>query len=87
MGIRDLLKIDDKIIKEQYNLLPLIFNSMLANSIVYRLDELNLDVHDLNEDTVLYIIENSDVSINNKEYLKNNLYDGIKRIYATRHNL
>lgn len=87
MGIRDLLKIDDKIIKEQYNLLPLIFNSMVANSIVYRLDELNLDVHDLNEDTVLYIIENSDVSINNKEYLKNNLYDGIKRIYATRHNL
>lgn len=87
MGIRDLLKIDDKIIKEQYNLLPLIFNSMIANSIVYRLDELNLDVHDLNEDTVLYIIENSDVSINNKEYLKNTLYDGIKRIYATRHNL
>lgn len=87
MVIKDLLKIDDRVIKVQYNLLPVIFNSVVANSLVDKLDELQLDVHDLDEEAISYIIEDSDISIKNKEYLKNNLFNGIKRVYATRHSL
>lgn len=65
MVIKDLLKIDDRVIKVQYNLLPVIFNSVVANSLVDKLDELQLDVHDLDEEAISYIIEDSDISIKN----------------------